>query len=166
MTFDRIPSGSQVFLDANALIYHFTNDSVYGPASTRLVERIEFGDLQGYTSADVVSDVAHRMMTIEAMHQFGWPIAGIAARLRKQHAEIAKLSTFQQAIEEVPQLGIQVWDTKLGMVLTAAKVSRQYELLSGDALIVAVMQANGLTQLASGDSDFDRVQWITRYAPA
>jgi predicted nucleic acid-binding protein len=30
-------------------------------------------------------------------------------------------------------------------------------LLSGDALIVAIMQANGLTKLASIDTDFDRV---------
>jgi predicted nucleic acid-binding protein len=30
---------------------------------------------------------------------------------------------------------------------------------------VAVMQANGLTKLASNDADFDRVPGITRYAP-
>jgi len=33
-------------------------------------------------------------------------------------------------------------------------------------LIVAVMQANGLTNLASNDADFDRVPGLTRYAPA
>ena len=41
----------------------------------------------------------------------------------------------------------------------------EYELLSGDALIVAVMQANGLSHLASHDADFDRVSGLTRYAP-
>jgi predicted nucleic acid-binding protein len=50
-------------------------------------------------------------------------------------------------------------------VLQAAQLSRTYELLTGDALIVAVMQANGLTNLASLDPDFDRVPAITRYAP-
>jgi predicted nucleic acid-binding protein len=44
-------------------------------------------------------------------------------------------------------------------------VSRQTGLLSNDALIVAVMRANGLTKLASEDADFDRVPGITRYAP-
>lgn len=34
-----------------------------------------------------------------------------------------------------------------------------------DAKIVAVMQHHGLTDLASNDADFDRVPWITRYAP-
>jgi predicted nucleic acid-binding protein len=32
-------------------------------------------------------------------------------------------------------------------------------------LIVAAMQANGLTHLATNDADFDRVPGITRYAP-
>jgi predicted nucleic acid-binding protein len=41
-----------------------------------------------------------------------------------------------------------------------------FELLSGDGLIVAVLQANGLTHLASQDADFDRVPGIIRYAPS
>ena len=165
MIFDEIPSGADVFLDANTFIYHFTGDSAYGVSCTRLIERIEQGDLRGYTSAEVVSDAAHRMMTIEAMERYGWPIAGLAARLRKHHAEIPKLTLFQQAVEQVPRLGIRVWDIKLDLVLTAVKLSRQHELLSGDALIVAVMQSNGLTNLASNDSDFERVPGLTRYTP-
>lgn len=166
MTLDQIPAGTAVFLDANTLIYHFTGELTYGPACTRLIERIEQRAVVGYTSIGVMSDLAHRMMTIEAMQRFGWPIAGLAARLRRHHSEIANLAVFQQTVEEVPQLGIQVLGATLDMVLTAAKLSHQCELLSGDALIVAVMQANGLTHLASGDSDFDRVSWITRFAAA
>jgi predicted nucleic acid-binding protein len=165
MTIDELLSGTTVFLDANTLIYHFTGDSTFGPACTRLIERIEQHDVVGYTSAAVMSDVAHRMMTIEAMQRFSWPIAGLAARLRRHHSEIANLTVFQQAVEEIPQLGIQVLGSTLDMVRRAAQLSRQYELLSGDALVVAAMQASGLTLLASGDGDFDRVSWITRYAP-
>jgi predicted nucleic acid-binding protein len=51
------------------------------------------------------------------------------------------------------------------LVTAAASISQQHELLSGDALIIAVMQAQGLTDLASHDSDFDRMPRITRYAP-
>ncbi len=165
MTLDQVPSGTQIFLDANILIYHFTADATYGPACTRLIERIEQQDLQAFASAELLSDAAHRMMTIEAMQRFDWPIAGLAARLRKHHSEISKLTLFVQAIAEIPQLGIHVWDVKLDTVLLASRLSRQYELLSGDALIVAMMQTNGLTQLASNDADFDRVPWITRFAP-
>jgi predicted nucleic acid-binding protein len=51
-------------------------------------------------------------------------------------------------------------------VMQASQLSRAYELLSGDALIVALMQQHTLTKLASNDDDFDRVPGITRYAPA
>jgi predicted nucleic acid-binding protein len=79
MTFDLLPKGDKVFLDANTLIYHFTNHARY--------------------------------------------------------------------------------------VLTAASLSQQFELLTGDALVVAAMRHHGLSNLASEDSDFDRVPGITRFAP-
>jgi hypothetical protein len=53
----------------------------------------------------------------------------------------------------------------INLVEAATLVSQQYELLMGDSLIVAVMQAHGLTNLASNDADFDRVSDLTRYAP-
>jgi predicted nucleic acid-binding protein len=39
-------------------------------------------------------------------------------------------------------------------------------VLTNDALIVAAMQANVLTNLASNDKDFNRVPGLVRYAPA
>jgi predicted nucleic acid-binding protein len=54
---------------------------------------------------------------------------------------------------------------RLEIFLVPFVVSQQYGLLSGDALIVAMMQQLGLSVIASHDADFDRVPWITRYGP-
>lgn len=105
-------------------------------------------------------------MTLEAILAFGWPIAGIARRLRRNHADIAKLTRFRQAVDEVPLLGIRVLTVTQPLISAAAAASQQFELLSGDALIVAVMQRHMLTNLASLDADFDRVSSVTRYVPA
>jgi predicted nucleic acid-binding protein len=166
MIFDDIPGGSTVFLDANSLLYHFVANPQYGTACTALVERIERGEIRGVSSADVLSDVAHRAMTIEAMALLGWPQTGIAARLRRQRSEIPKLTLYAQATVRVLQIGIQVVPITADLVVSATNLSRQYELLSGDALIVAVMQSRSLVQLASLDADFDQVPWLARYAPA
>ena len=91
---------------------------------------------------------------------------GVTKRLRQRPTEIQKLTLFQQAVQEVPRFGIQVLPITYALVETAASLSQQFGLLSSDALIVALMQANGLTNLASNDPDFDRVPGITRYAPA
>jgi predicted nucleic acid-binding protein len=77
MTFTVLPAGASVFLDANTLLYHFTAHPTHGDACTDLVERVERQELTGITSTTVLSEVAHRLMTIEASHQFGRPFAGI-----------------------------------------------------------------------------------------
>jgi predicted nucleic acid-binding protein len=163
VTIDQIPAGAAVFLDANALVYHFTNDPKYGVASTRLVHQIEQGVLSGFSSMDVLADVAHRLMTLEAIAVNGWPYAGVAARLRKHHHFISKLTVFRQAIASLPQLKIQVLPVTQQLLEAATVASQQFELLTGDALVVAVMQSHGLSYLASNDADFDRVPWLTRY---
>jgi predicted nucleic acid-binding protein len=165
MTFASIPSAAAIFLDANTLIYHFGNDPTNGPACTQLLKRIELGDLSGFTSAHALADVAHRLMTLEVIKLKGWPQTRVAARLRKQHREIPALSVYRQAIASMPLLGIGVLPIILPEVETATQLSQQYELLTGDALIVAVMRQHGLTNLASADDDFDRVPGIARYAP-
>jgi predicted nucleic acid-binding protein len=104
-------------------------------------------------------------MTIEAMGRLGWPATGLAARLKKHHAEIPKLTLYQQATAKVGQLGIQVLPVTAHLVVAATTMSQQFELLTGDAIIVATMREHSLSHLASEDADFDRVPGLTRYAP-
>ena len=80
MTFASLPVSSAVFLDANTLVYHFANDPKHGAACSQLFRRIEGQQLQGFTSTHALADVAHRLMTLEAIASNGWPAAGIAAR--------------------------------------------------------------------------------------
>ena len=75
MTFADLPAGASVFVDANTLVYHFQPHPVLGAACTDLVERIERQELTGFTSTHVLSEVAHRLMTLEACLLFSWPFA-------------------------------------------------------------------------------------------
>jgi predicted nucleic acid-binding protein len=129
------------------------------------VKRIENQHPAGFISTHVLSEIAHRLMTLDALDRFGWPPAGIAARLRKHHSEIPRLTLHVRAIAQLPLLGIQAVTITSPLVEAATLVSRQHELLMGDSLVVAVMQAHGLTHLASNDADFDRIPWLTRYEP-
>ncbi len=166
MIFADLAAGDAVFLDANTLTYHFQPHPVLGPLCTDLVERIERQELLGYTSTHVLSEVAHRLMTLEACAQFGWPYTGIAQRLRKHPDEVKTLARFRLAIQEVSRYRIQVLTIPADLIDAAAGLSQQTGLLHNDALIVAVMQHYGVTKLASHDADFDRVPGLTRYAPA
>jgi predicted nucleic acid-binding protein len=154
-----------VFLDASVFIHHFEPNASFGPAATEFLERIENQELNGITATHIVSEVAHRLMTIEAMQAFGWKSAGIALRLRNHPAQVQSLKRFRQADQEIALFGIRILTIDPSWLDPAAEVSQQTGLLHNDALIIAVMRAHGLTNLASADPDFDRVPGITRFGP-
>jgi predicted nucleic acid-binding protein len=165
MTLDDIPAGIDLFLDANILLYYFTRHPVFGLSCGRLLDRIDRGELSGVTSSSVLTEMVHRLMVVEACDLFGWPVQGIVRRLRGHPAEVQQLSRHRQAIDELAAIGFRILPTDGPSVSRTADVTRQTGLLCNDALIVVIMDRNGLTHLASYDSDFDRIPGIIRYAP-
>ena len=166
MTFADLAANDHIFLDANTLVYHFASHQVLGPAANQLMTRIENQQLGGYTSTHVLSEAAHRLMMIEAATLPGWKQTKVKLRLLQQPSALQNLTLFRSAVETVLQSRIQTLAIAPSLIVSAAVISQQVGLLGNDALIVAVMQANGLTKLASHDADFDRVPGLTRYAPA
>lgn len=163
MTFGDLLRGESVFIDANTLVYHFTVHPSFGAACTDLVRRVNLGEIRGYISAHTLSETAHRLMTMEAIAVNGWPHKGIAQRLKKHPNCIQALTHFRQAIASVPKLGIQTLPVEAADVENATAISQQLGLLSGDALVVAIMQSRNIVNLASYDADFDRVSWLRRF---
>ena len=166
MIFTDLPAGAAAFVDANTLVYHFSLHPQLGTARTALMDRIERQELPGFTTVPVLGETAHRLMTLEAITVLGWPAAGIGNRLRNHPAEVSRLSLFRRAIEGVVRSSLQILTIPPSVLAASVALSQQIGLLCNDALIVAVMQANGLAHLASHDADFDRVPGLTRYAPA
>lgn len=107
MTFDDIPAGVSIFLDANPLVYHFAPDPVFGAACGRLLTGIANNEFSALTSTHVLSEVAHHLMTLEATSTFQWP-SKIVQRLKHNPAEIGMLSKFRTSIDTVLNLPIQV----------------------------------------------------------
>jgi len=163
MNFDDLRAGESIFLDANLLVYHFAAHPALAPPCTALIRRISKKEIVAFTSTHMLSEVAHRLMMYEASQAFGWK-SKIVDRLKQQPNAILQLNAFRESIAKVPQLGIQVLTVPPHLVATAAGLSVQFGLLSNDALVVAIMQAQGLTNLASHDADFDRVRWLVRYS--
>lgn len=164
MKFADLPAGERVFLDANPLVHYFAPDPNLGPSCRALLARIQIQQIEALTSTHVLSEVAHHLMTLEAARRFNWT-SRIVTHLKQQPTRIQQLTGFRTAIDSIARLHVQVLTVHPDWIATAARLSQQHGLLSNDALIVAIMQAHGLTHLASQDSDFDRVPGLTRYAP-
>src|SRR5947199_82788 len=83
MTFLDIPFGSDVFVDANTFVYAFLPDPRFGPPCEQLLQRIENNQLRGFSSAHIVAEMAHRLMTLEAASLLGQPQTGMANWLKR-----------------------------------------------------------------------------------
>src|SRR5690348_8048494 len=107
-TFSQLRPGESVFLDANTLIFHFGLHPQFGAACNQLLSRIEQQDLVGYTSTHVLSELAHRLMMVEASALPGWTSSKIKRRLQQQPGALATLRQFRAAIGTVLQSRIDV----------------------------------------------------------
>jgi predicted nucleic acid-binding protein len=165
MTFADLLAGDEVFLDANTFVYHFAPDPILRVPCGQLLHCIENQQIAGSTSTPVLSEVGHRLMTIEARAHLGWSSGKLLQHLKQNPAVVQSLGSFRTAVHNLLQSKIQILTIAPLLIDTAAAISQQFGLLTNDALIVAVMRANGLTKLASKDADFDRVPGLTRYAP-
>jgi hypothetical protein len=64
MAFADVPAGIELFAGANTLVYYFAPDPRFSSQCRQLLERAERQEILAYTSTHVLSDVAHRLMTL------------------------------------------------------------------------------------------------------
>lgn len=165
MTFLDLVAGDAVFLDANTFVYYFAPDPRWSSSCGQLLQRIQNQEIAGYTSAAILGEVAHRLMTIEAQKHHRWSSGKLLHHLKKSPHIVQTLTNSGAAVASIVGSRVHIFPVDAGLVVAATAVSRQMGLLTNDALTVALMQAHGLTKLAGNDPDFDRVPGLTRYAP-
>lgn len=165
MTFLDLVAGDSVFLDANTFVYHFAPDPRWSSSCGQLLQRIQNQQISGHTSAAILGEVAHRLMTIEAKARYRWSSGKLLHHLKKSPQIVKTLTNSEASVASIVASLVQIFPIDASLIVAATAVSRQTGLLTNDALAVALMQAHGLTKLASNDPDFDSVPGLTRYAP-
>ena len=120
----------------------------------------------GITSTFVVQEATHRMMMLEAAQV----LAGIQRRdlvkYLKSHPELVKeLPAHRSIPDKVSSFNLKIVSPDITTLARSQEIKKEYGLLSNDALLVYIMKDTGLTNLASNDSDFERLDFIRLYRP-
>jgi predicted nucleic acid-binding protein len=158
---ESIPSGADVLLDANILIYALLESS---PQCRRLLNRCSSEDLCGITTVEIVNEVCHRLMLAEALHS-GVITAGQAKLLRAKRAAISALSDYWVKTVQIFRLELLVIGLEEERIRRAHEMRTRYALLTNDSLILTAAEEYGIASLASNDSDFDDIPWLSVYKP-
>jgi predicted nucleic acid-binding protein len=158
----ELPAGQTVFIDANIFIYHFTGLS---QECSGFLERCERGDLWGITAVHILLEALHRLMMIEAVTKGLVTSGNVARKLRKKPNVVKQLADYQTQTEAILEMGIEV----VGLTSDFLKSSYPYRcrdgLLVNDSLTTAVMEAEGILDLATANCDFTRVEELRVYRP-
>jgi predicted nucleic acid-binding protein len=162
MTLDAIEEGAPVFIDANIFVYHFLGSS---KQCTALLTRCESEEIRGVTSALVLAEVCHRLMTLEAAERKLVAPRNIVSKLAARPDLVRQLTTYESAVEAIPSMRIEVTALDEFSLMSGLRIQRRYGLLTNDSLIVATMLRGGIGILATADRRFSIVDQIQTATP-
>jgi len=163
MKLEDIEPQSFVFIDANIFIYHFTGVS---EDCSDFLARCERGELNGVTSMNVILEVMHRLMMVEAIRKRLIQPPKILQKLREKPEKICQLQEYFINTMTIFDMGIKIYSVTQEVLKSSQIFRTQYGLMVNDSLIVAIMQEEGIQKLASNDDEFSRISEVKLFRPA
>jgi len=151
----------KIFIDANVFIYFFRLHPEYSKTCQQFFSNLQNAKFKGFTTAFVIEEVAYILLIRSIADDFNnHPIKVI-----RDNPEVVRKYTdkLHKAITIIFSMGnLSVLDTPAELFFSMVE-KMQHGLLTRDALYLAVMDQNNIQNIASFDSDFDRVDQIMRW---
>jgi predicted nucleic acid-binding protein len=162
-TFNAIPTGSNLLLDANVFVYGLTARSAQ---CRTLLERCSNEEVFGITLFEIVHETTHIFMLGEAKAKGLFNATEKGAKYLSRHPESVKnLSDYWTNTQRLLGLNILVLPMERDIVVAAQVERVNAGLLTNDSIIVAAMKEYGISRIATNDSQFDAVAGISVYSP-
>lgn len=157
----KLPTGSDVFIDANIFVYGLTGQSAQ---CQDFLARCAREELFGTTLFEIINEATHRFMLAEAFSR-GLITSESSSKLRKHFNSIPHLHAYWVETQRILNLGLLLLTTSETVLHTAQLERNMAGLLTNDSMIVACMREYGIRALATNDADFEHVTGITIYKP-
>ena len=159
------PDQSEIFVDANIFIYHFSGPTEYTNACTHLLQRIEEAKIFGFTSTLVLAETLHRLMIIEATSKLQVKPQAAIHHLKTHPLDVKKLTKHIMVPEKIHTLGIKILPIDIDDIFKSNEIKKELGLLTNDAITLAVMRRHRLSKIATNDPDFDRITDLSVWKP-
>jgi predicted nucleic acid-binding protein len=157
-----IPSGTDLFIDANILVYGLAGQS---SECRDLLLRCSREEVFGVCLYETVNEATHRFMLAEAMAKRLIP-SETARELRSRPGVVQTLDDYWQNTQRVLALNLLFLALDEDVLRAGFFERHASGLLTNNSMIVSSMRLLGVLNLATADADFDRVVGITVYGPS
>ena len=103
MKLEQVNIGSEIFIDSNIFIYHFTNVS---EECSRFLERCEDKEIKGFTSVNVLLEVLHRLMMVEVVKKELLSPPDLVKKINKNPEIVKQLNKYFINTQKIEDMGI------------------------------------------------------------
>jgi len=162
MKLSEIKAGSEIFVDSNIFIYHFTGVS---DECSDFLSRCEREELIGITSVNVILEVLHRLMMVEAVSKNIVKPPNIVKKLNKSPQKIKRLNEYFVNTEKIQDMGIEIKPLIFETIIKSHVIRLSSGLMVNDSVIIASMKKEGVKLLATNDKVLKNLDEIDVYSP-
>jgi predicted nucleic acid-binding protein len=161
-----IPKDTIVYIDANIFIYDATEHANHGKTCKAFLHRLERNELTGITSTLTLNEVLHRLTLIELSEKEAVGPREVLRLIKENPSVLTKASESYRFIEKMHDLtNLELVPYSKEVAFLAETLAQTYLLMSNDATHVATMKTHGISDIATNDPDFERVDGITIWRP-
>jgi len=161
----RLPKEVSVFVDANILVYHFTQVPPLTQVCKSFFERVARLEVKAFTSAHVAADVIHRVMLAEAIATLGLAPRDAVSYLKAHPDAVRQLQWYRTIPSDIARSRVRILDVTYRELHNSKQYRVDHGLLTADSITLAVMERHKLAHLVTNDADFERVPGIRVWMP-
>ena len=161
-----LPTDSHIFIDANIFLYAILGHPNFKSPCKDFLIKLENGEYEGITSTLILNEVVHKLMLAEVIKIKRLNSEYEALKLiRKNPDIISNLHSTWNNYAYIKRYPIMIAEVDEKAMDLAVQISERYRLLISDAVHITTMKTRGIVDLASNDSDFERVPGINLWKP-
>ncbi len=154
----------RIYVETNIFLFAALADAKHGPSALRFLERSSGDEVELLTSTLTIDEVSFVALKVKLEEKHDVTRNQVLYLKRNPEVVRALASDVNQIVENVLGLTTLV-EVGASDVQQMRLYMKEFGLLPRDSIHLAVTHRLGLTRMASNDSDFDRVPWLTRYTP-
>lgn len=163
---DEIETGTTIFIDANIFLYEILDHWKYAESCNSFLEHINMGKYHAVMSVLICNEVFHRVVIAEVVEKYDIEPKSAVNYLKKNWGIVKELNKAWDAILNINAIeNLEIVEIDREVFGVALKYSKKYGLLSNDAIHLATMEKHGITNIATNDGDFERVEWLMIWKP-
>lgn len=154
------------FIDTNIFLYTIKSNNKFSRYCGDYISRVKYGELLGFVSPLVISELFYKLIMIEISETKKLDTSKSKIFLKENPGIISKLKKSSKVIEELYMYeGIKILQLGEEISKLSLELSKEYGLLPNDAIHAATCKYYDIKNIATNDSDFERVDFLKVWKP-